>query len=67
MKGHMGFEEGYNKKGKKEGLETSWFENGQKRSEINYKNGEMEGIWNLWYENGQKLSEQKWKNGKLID
>ena len=67
MKGHMGFEEGYNKKGKKEGLETSWFESGQKRSEINYKNGKKEGLEVHWYKNGQKMFERNWKNGKLID
>jgi len=54
MKGHMGFEEGYNKKGKKEGLETSWFENGQKRSEINYKNGKKEGLEIHWYKMNRK-------------
>jgi len=44
---------------------TFWYENGQKRSEVSYKNGEKEGIWTFWYENGQKMREGSYKNGKL--
>jgi len=36
----------------KNGLETSWYENGKKKSEGEYQNGKKEGIWISWYENG---------------
>ena len=43
---------------------TAWYENGQKRTEINYKNGKKEELQTRWHENGQKRSEANWKNGK---
>ena len=30
--------------GKAEGKHTSWYENGQKEKEVNYKNGKAEGL-----------------------
>lgn len=47
--------------GKREGVWTTWHENGQKRWEGFYKNGEKAGTWTAWYENGQKLSEHLYK------
>ena len=55
------------KDGKKDGLDTNWYENGQKWSETNYKDGELEGLDTWWYENGQKRSEELYKDGKLWD
>jgi antitoxin component YwqK of YwqJK toxin-antitoxin module len=49
--------EGNYKKGKAEGLWTSWHKNGQKNEEGNYKNGIKEGLWIEWHKNGQKESE----------
>ena len=40
-----------------------WYKNGQKRSEINYKDGKWDGLWIEWYENGQR-SEINHKDGK---
>ena len=36
------------------GSYKSWYENGQKESERNFKDGEMDGLRTIWYENGQK-------------
>ncbi|MAB76201.1 MAG: hypothetical protein CMO47_07045 [Verrucomicrobiales bacterium] len=38
--------------------------NGQKKTEINYKDGKRDGIKAHWYESGQKLSEISYKAGK---
>jgi len=37
----------------KNGLHTEYYDNGQKKEEVNYKNGELNGKWTEWYENGQ--------------
>lgn len=36
----------------KNGLEISWYENGQKKSEGEYQNGKKVGVWVSWYDNG---------------
>ena len=54
------------KNGKKDGLWTSWYENGQKESEETFKDGKRDGLGTWWYENGQKFSEGTYKDGKLI-
>ena len=40
------------------------YENGQKESEVNFKDGKMDGLGVEWYENGQKQSEGNYKDGK---
>ena len=52
------------KDGKKEGLQTYWHKNGQKKVEENYKNGKQDGLTVWWHENGQKSSEVNYKDGK---
>jgi antitoxin component YwqK of YwqJK toxin-antitoxin module len=47
-----------------DGLETSWHENGQKRTEQPYKDGKAHGLRTVWHENGQKANESTSKNGK---
>ncbi len=42
---------------------TLW-ENGQNKSEGNYKDGKKEGLEVWWYENGKKKKEINYKNGK---
>ena len=39
------------------GLHTTWYKNGQKRKEGNYRYDEHDGLWTSWYSNGQKKSE----------
>jgi hypothetical protein len=43
------------------GTKTSWYENGQKKRESNYKDGKT----TKWYENGQIEYEKIYKDGKL--
>ena len=42
----------------KQGMWTSWYDNGQKRSEGTYKNGERDGAWIFWTEDGEQ--EEVW-------
>ena len=51
--------------GKPDGMETGWYESGQKSSETNYKDGKLHGLITWWYENGQKKLEANFKDGKL--
>ena len=45
--------------------ESVWYyEDGQKKSEITYKNGKQDGLYTAWYENGQQASEVTYKDGK---
>ena len=50
----------------KNGPVTFWYENGQKRQVINFKNGIVDGIQVEWYENGQKSSEVLRQNDKQV-
>ena len=43
---------------------TSWWKNGQIKSEKNYKNGKRDGKYTTWFENGHKAYEANYKNGK---
>ena len=54
------------KNGKKDGLWTSWYENGQKESEETFKDGKRDGLGTWWYENGQKKEEVTFKGGEMI-
>jgi len=44
---------------------TSWYLNGQKKSEGIYKNGKKDGLWTSWYPNGQKKSDKIWTFGEI--
>ena len=46
------------------GRAESFYENGQKEMEWNYKDGMKEGLMTVWYENGQKQKEGNWRDGK---
>ena len=54
---------GFLQNGKKEGLWTDWYKNGQKRYEGNYKGGKLIDLIE-WYKNGQKKVEGTWKDGR---
>ena len=45
----------------------TWYDNGQKESEVNFKDGEFEGLYSQWHRNGQRFSERLYKNGELIE
>jgi len=42
---------------------TKFYENGQKKSETNYKDGKKHGLMTEWHENGQKKAEGNAKEG----
>lgn len=46
------------------GIYQKWHDNGQLKSECEYKNGVKEGPLKSWYENGQFWEECVYKNGK---
>ncbi len=43
--------------GKKNGLTTFWYANGQKQEVINYVDGKKNGLLTGWFKNGQKMNE----------
>ncbi len=45
------------KDGKKNGVTTFWYENGQKKESTNYKDDLKSGLQVKWYENGKKMEE----------
>ena len=63
MFGDIKMDLGYIKNGKKEGLWTWWFENGEKKNEGSFKDGLENGLHKWWYENGQKGIEGTYKDG----
>ena len=59
-------EDGGYKDGQPDGKWTEWYEDGQKKGEINFKDGYLDGLQTFWYENGQKYLERTFKDGKFI-
>jgi antitoxin component YwqK of YwqJK toxin-antitoxin module len=49
----------------KHGVWTSWYENGQKKAEINHAYGCRDGWASSWYENGELASTAPYTNGHL--
>ena len=52
MFGDIKMDLGYIKNGKKEGLWTWWFENGEKKNEGSFKGGLEFGLWTYYNEDG---------------
>ena len=48
----------------KNGLHTEYYDNGQKKLEIDYKAGKKDGKWSQWNEDGQIDQENSYKDGK---
>ena len=46
------------------GRSESFYKNGQKQSEINFKDGKNYGLQTIWYRNGQKREEGNFKDNK---
>ena len=44
-----------------------WHKNGQKESELNFKDGTVDGLFTKWHENGQKHLEVSWKDGEEVE
>jgi antitoxin component YwqK of YwqJK toxin-antitoxin module len=53
--------------GKKHGLMTEWYENGQKRTEGNTKDGKLHGLWTEWDEEGNVTEQAKFENGEKVE
>ena len=47
------------------GTWTIWYDDEQRRSEINCKEGQVHGLATYWYKNGQKQSEVSYKEGQV--
>lgn len=50
---------------KKNGVEKSYYDNGQLEYEKNWKDGKKDGHWKSYYENGQLVVEEGYINDKL--
>ena len=48
------------------GRTESFYENGQKWWEVNFKDGKPNALLTVWYANGQKAAERTYKDGKLM-
>ena len=55
----------YEATNKPHGLETAWFRNGSKNSEIRYVDGIKNGLEEVWYENGTLRAKLPFTNGML--
>ncbi len=56
----------YNTQEKRDGKWVSWYENGLKNSEGNYKNGVLDGKYTVWYSNGIVYYKGQYRNGQKI-
>ena len=45
------------------GRAESFYRNGQKRKEVNFKDGKPDGLWTWWNEDGKKEEERTYKDG----
>ena len=45
---------------------VSYYSNGQKKSEVTFKDGKEDGLSSSWWENGQKNVEEIYKDGNKI-
>ncbi len=52
--------------GKEEGIQKSWYWNGQQRSEQEYKNGVRHGKRTTWKEDGGLLGKKTYENGEVV-
>jgi antitoxin component YwqK of YwqJK toxin-antitoxin module len=50
-----------------DGPVTWWYENGQKRQQINYKDGKEDGFFIWWDENGTEIHRKTYKDGELVE
>ena len=52
--------------GKKEGTYESWYENGKKNAEGQFKNDLREGEWIFYKDDGSLMGNYKYKDGALV-
>ena len=63
--GNEGLALGHCRNGLLDGISTSWYRDGKKRSEHTYRRGLLEGLATTWYPNGQTMSQGHYRKGKL--
>jgi len=56
----------YDKVQRRDGIWTSWYENGQKNSEYRYINGKEDGEYNVWHRNGKQYIKGKFDMGEKV-
>jgi len=56
----------YNDVQLRNGVWTSWYENGQKNSEQNYIDGKEDGVYNVWHPNGNQYIKGKYEMGVKV-
>jgi antitoxin component YwqK of YwqJK toxin-antitoxin module len=49
----------------KHGMATTWHDNGQKKSEGEYRKDQRHGKWTWWHASGKKKEEGEYKDGEL--
>ena len=64
IRGKGGFEYYLDEETPFTGTALDYYENGQKKHELFYKDGLRYGVEREWYDNGDKRSELSWENGK---
>lgn len=57
----------FSPEGTLDGAVSTWFENGNKESEVNYKNDSLEGRCAWFWPNGKPSTVETYKEGKVID
>jgi len=53
----------YDKEERRDGIWTSWYENGNKNSEVRYINGKEDGKYRVWHPNGKLYIKGKYEMG----
>ncbi len=56
----------YDDDSKQNGVWTSWYENGQKNSQVKYVDGKEDGDYNTWYPNGKSYIKGYYKMGDKV-
>jgi len=49
------------------GKYVTYYENGQKKQEGNYKEGKKDGLWTSWDKNGNIIKTATYSNGELVE
>ena len=49
------------------GLETKWYENGQKLYEMEYKDDKRHGLATYWTADGKVKTQIMWKDGEKVE
>ena len=63
--GNEGLALAYCRDGMLHGTSTSWYPDGEKRSEHTYARGLLHGLSTTWHPNGQKMNQGNYQGGKL--